>query len=72
MKVFLINNSGGGFAGEISVEAGTTAGELFKKQLPGKNPSNYLIRVNRKNMPQNQKLVENDTVTFTPTKIEGA
>jgi hypothetical protein len=72
MRVLYINNDGGGFADHIEIKAGTTVSALFAKKLPDRSPGDYLIRVNRQPAAPDQVLVENDRVTFTPTKIEGA
>jgi hypothetical protein len=72
MKVLLINNEGGGFADYVEVEPGTTVAQFFAQRLPGRKPVDYLIRVNRLPTPSEQVLVENDRVSMTPAKIEGA
>ena len=72
MKVFYVNNDGGGFADTIDVEPAATVGKLFEEKMPGREPADFLIRVNRQVAPAGQVLLEGDRVTFTPTKIEGA
>ncbi len=72
MKVLVINNDGGGFADYVEVSEGTTVLAMFEQTVNGSSPSNYLIRVNRQPVPQDQTLREGDRVSFTPTKIEGA
>lgn len=72
MRVLYINNDGGGFADHIEIDADTTVSALFEQKMPGRSPGDYLIRVNRQPAPTDQVLVENDRVSFTPTKIEGA
>ena len=72
MRVLVINNAGAGFADFIEVESGTTVLQLFERTVKSGNPENYLIRVNRLPVPQDQVLQEGDRVSFTPTKIEGA
>ena len=72
MKVLYINNDGGGFADYIDVAEGTTVEQLFQERLHGGKPENFLIRVNRQPAAANQILQEQDRVSFTPTKIEGA
>ena len=72
MKVLYINNDGGGFADYIEVPVGTTVRQLFEQQLGGARPDDYLIRVNRQPCPADQVLQEQDRVSVTPTKIEGA
>ena len=72
MKVLFINNDGGGFANHIEIEAGTTVTQLFDKQLSGRRPEDYLIRVNRLPASADQVLHAGDRVSMTPTKIAGA
>ena len=72
MRVLFINNDGGGFADHIEVDPGTTAAQLFRQRLPGREPEDYLIRVNRQPVSDDQVLQEGDRVTMTPKKIEGA
>jgi sulfur carrier protein ThiS len=72
MKILYINNSGAGFADYINVDEGTTIEKLFKDKMPCEEASNYLIRVNRQPVPRDSILKENDRVTITATKIEGA
>ena len=72
MRILYINNDGGGFADHIDVPEGTTVEQLFARQVAGARPEDYLIRVNRQPVPGGQVLQENDRVSFTPVKIEGA
>jgi hypothetical protein len=72
MKVFFLNNSGGGFASEIEIPEGTTVAKLFEQRLPGSDPHDYLIRVNRQPAVASEVLTEGSRVSMTPTKIEGA
>ena len=72
MRVLFINNDGGGFADYVEVDEGTTVGQFFEQQLPGRTAGDYLIRVNRQPVPRNAVLRERDRITMTPTKIEGA
>ncbi len=72
MKVLFINNDGGGFADYIEVEEGTTVRSLFKKEVPHGQADQYLIRVNRQPAAADQVLQDQDRVSFTATKIEGA
>jgi sulfur carrier protein ThiS len=72
MQVFFINNHGGGFADTMSVRDGITVGELFNQQMPGCEPHDYLIRVNRQPCTADQVIREGDRISITPTKIEGA
>ena len=72
MRVLYINNDGGGFADYVGVTEGTTVQQFFKDKMPGREASDYLIRVNRQPVPCDHVLQEDDRVTITPTKIEGA
>ena len=72
MRILYINNSGGGYADYINVEEGQTIDKFFKEKMPAENPGDYLIRVNRQPVPRDYHLIENDRVTITPTKIDGA
>ena len=72
MRVLYIDNDGGGFADYVTVSDGTTVEQFFKDKMQGRKPDNYLIRVNRQPVPRDYVLQENDRVTVTPTKIEGA
>jgi len=72
MKVMYINNDGGGFADYINVSEGTTVEKFFCENMSGREAQDYLIRVNRQPVPKDYVLQENDRVTITPTKIEGA
>jgi sulfur carrier protein ThiS len=72
MRLLYINNDGGGYADHINVHAGMTVEQFFKDQMPGRKAEDYLIRVNRQPVPRDYVLQENDRVTLTPVKIEGA
>jgi len=72
MKVFFINNDGGGFADTIEVTDGITVSKLFQERLPHGAPADYLIRVNRQSVTADQILNPGDRVSITPTKIQGA
>ena len=72
MRIMYINNDGGGFADFINVDEGTNIEKLFKQKMPHEEDSEYLIRVNRQPVPKDYVLKENDRVTITPTKIDGA
>lgn len=71
MKVMYINNDGGGFADFIDISPGTTVKALFEQRIDGK-PEDFLIRVNRQPTTHDHVLQEDDRVSFTPVKIEGA
>jgi len=72
MRLFFINNDGGGFADMIEVPDGCTINQLFRERMPHGKPADYLIRVNRQPVPEAHLLQEGDRVSVTPTKIEGA
>jgi len=72
MRILFINNDGGGFADYVDVTPGVSVEKFFQEKMPGRNSEDYLIRVNRQPVPRDYVLQENDRVTLTPTKIEGA
>ena len=72
MRVLYINNSGGGWADFVDAIEGTAVEQFFKDKMPGDRAEDYLIRVNRQPVPRDYVLQQNDRVTVTPTKIEGA
>jgi hypothetical protein len=72
MKILFVNNDGGGYANYIEIADGTTLEKLFQQRMQQAKAENYLIRVNSRPAAKDQVLVENDRVTMTPTKIEGA
>jgi sulfur carrier protein ThiS len=72
MRILYINNEGGGFADYLDVSEGKTVEQFFNDNMPGRKADNFLIRVNRQPVPRDYVLRENDRVTITPLKIEGA
>jgi len=72
MRIFFINNDGGGFADHVDVADGLTIGGLFAEKCPGRKAEDYLIRVNRQLAPIDLELRLGDRVSITPVKIEGA
>ena len=56
----------------METEQGLSVAQFFERQLPGRKASDYLIRVNRQPVAADYVLQENDRVTMTPVKIEGA
>jgi hypothetical protein len=72
MTITFINCDGGGFASLLDVTDGTNIGQLFDKQLPGRRPEDYLIRVDRLRATREQVLTPGCRVSITPTKIAGA
>ena len=72
MRVLFINNLGGGYADYVDIDANITVEKFFQQKLPIEKADDYLIRVNRQPVPRDYVLQENDRVTVTPVKIEGA
>jgi hypothetical protein len=72
MRILYLNNDGGGFADHVEVEAGTTVAGFFAERMPGRQPADHLIRVNRQPASADQVLQEGDRISITPTRIEGA
>ena len=71
MRVLLINNDGGGFTDYVEISPDTSVQEFFQQRVPGRQSSDYLIRVNRLPVAADQVLQEGDRVNITPIKIEG-
>ncbi len=72
MRLLYINNDGSGFADYVTATEGTTVKEFFNQKMPGQEPTDFLIRVNRQPVSRDYVLQENDRVSITPTKLEGA
>jgi hypothetical protein len=72
MRILVINNDGGGFADHIEVEPGISVDQLVRRQIGAGKAEHYLIRVNRQPVARDQRLVDGDRISITPTKIEGA
>jgi sulfur carrier protein ThiS len=72
MRILFIDNDGSGFADYIDIAEKTTVEQFFKIKMSGKEASDYMIRVNRQPVARDYVLQENDRITITPTKIEGA
>jgi len=72
MRILFIDNDGAGFADHIDIAENTTIEQFFKIKMSGKEVSDYLIRVNRQPVSRDYVLQENDRITITPLKIEGA
>ena len=72
MQILMINNFGGGFADTMEADDGITVGDFFAKNFPDQNPEGFLIRVNRKTVTSSHVLQPDDSVSITPTKIQGA
>lgn len=71
VKIYFINNHGGGFSDYLEVPANTSAGDLFAQKVGG-DPADYLIRVNCLPTTSGQLLLEGDRVSITPRKVSGA
>jgi sulfur carrier protein ThiS len=72
MKVFYVNNDGGGFADTIEISDGQTVQQFFQERMPNRKAQDYLIRVNRLPVSADQVLREQDRISITATKIHGA
>ena len=72
MRILLINNDGAGYCDFVELEPGTTVDQVFQRHIPAGKPTDYLIRVNRLPVHSSQVLEENDRISITPTKVEGA
>lgn len=72
VKIFFLNNEGGGFSDYVEVPQGTTVSQFFTQRLRGQDPNNYLIRVNRQGVPAGQLLQEGDRLSITPRGVKGA
>ena len=72
MRVLYINNHGGGYADYVDVTPNMTVEQFFNQKMPGEEPTDYLIRVNRQPVVRDYVLQENDRISITPTKLEGA
>ena len=72
MRILYIDNDGGGFADYLDIAENTTVEQFFSIKMSGRDPSDYLIRVNRQPVSHDYVLRDGDRITITPTKIEGA
>jgi hypothetical protein len=72
MTIFFLNHSGAGFADRIEVADNTTIGQLFAQKMPGSDPRDYLVRLNRQPTAADEVLSEGCRVSVTPIKVEGA
>ncbi|MHC4159897.1 MAG: ubiquitin family protein [Planctomycetota bacterium] len=72
MRILFINNEGGGFADYVHTSEGITVEQFFNERMPGRKADDFLIRVNRQPVARDYVLQENDRITITPVKIEGA
>jgi hypothetical protein len=75
MRVFFINNDGGGFASHVEVSENTTYNKFFDAHMNGADSGKYKIRVTRSGSrftPEGDQLVQDgDRVSITPAKITG-
>ena len=72
MRIKFTSNQGAGYAQTLNVTDGMTVSEFLKEQVPGFNPDNHVIRVNRNVASADQRLYEGDAITLTPNKVQGA
>lgn len=72
MTILFINCTGGGFADRIEVPDGTTVDELFQSKMPGCQPADFLVRVDRQPVAANEVLTPGCRLSITPLKIQGA
>jgi len=72
IQITYINNDGGGYCDTLNIASGITVDAFFKEKMPGREPENFMIRVNRQQTSRDQVLVANDRIAITPTKIDGA
>ena len=72
MKVLYVNNDGGGFADTIEIPEAQTVQLFFRERMPDHKPQDYLIRVNRLPTSADQVLHDQDRISISPTKIQGA
>ncbi len=72
MKVLFLNNHGAGFADFVEVADGITVEAFFAERMPDCEPADYLIRVNRQPVARDYVLQDNDRISITAVKIEGA
>lgn len=72
IEVMFTSNDGGGYAHKKQVKEGTTLAQFFRNEKPTADPSNFNIRVNRQEQPQNYRLRQGDRITATPKKVHGA
>lgn len=72
MKIFYVNNVGGGYAETLDVQDGMTISAFFTRQMPNASAKEYAVRVNRNPVEADYQLRDGDRVTITPAKIAGA
>jgi len=72
VRIMFINNDGGGFADYIGRRQWHHRRSTVPRRVPYSKPEDYLIRVNRQHVTAGQVLQENDRVSCTPIKLQGA
>ena len=71
MQILFVNAMGAGYADRLDIQEGTTVSQLFEEKVGGA-PDAFMIRVNREITTADYVLQEDDKVTATPVRIEGA
>jgi hypothetical protein len=72
MRVFYLNNKGGGFAGNVEVPEGTTAKEFFVEKMGvDESPDDYKITIQGVPPVPEQPLHDGDTIAITPLNVGG-
>jgi hypothetical protein len=73
MKINFVNNTGGGFRGEMEVAEGTTIEQFFHQQMgEDKSFGDYGITINSLECNPSRTLRDGDTVSMVPGKYSGA
>jgi len=72
IRVLLVKNEGSGYSDYVRTRENITVGEFFSANMPGKNASNYVIRVNNAPVAAEDLIRNGDKVAITPNKITGA
>ena len=65
-------NSSGGWADCLDVPQGQSVEMLFRETMPGRQPEDFLIHVNRQPVSLDTVLQDGDRVTITPLQTEQA
>ena len=68
MRIFFMNNTGGGFGDFIDVPDGTAVAQLFASKFPGKQACDFIIKVNRERVAAEEQLRSGDRVVITPNQ----
>jgi len=78
MDTIFVTNPDKNTAEYVPLRPGMTAGEVFVAQMGTKNPADYLIRVApagggaREVACPDRRMAPGESISFTPTKIQGA